>query len=201
MIPNDGLREELRLYFGACDVRFNKTCITITLHDSYDSFDDFNEDLELFVNRISYGINDEYTYEIVNNGRFKFYPYAEVVNVKPDPHAWVDNLDVEALKKLAAQAFEPMTFKTDNVKLEELQLEKIKQDIETFLAVNAVAALTILEKTTKNADIDMSEIEELMRFSFLNGLWANASLKDLPSLTKLFNERYNELANLFAVGT
>ena len=177
-------REQIRSWFAPCEIRFNKNSVTVTTKRR---ISDLKYSVESFLSQYSDDI--KYRVEVVNENRFKIIDDDYAKEIKAD---WSGDFDNESEK------FAPMTFNTDNNKLEELQMEKLKQDIETFVAVNAVAALTILEKT-KDLAI-MNEIQELMRFSFINGLWANASMKDIPLLQKLFNERYNELANLFEVG-
>lgn len=82
--------------------------------------------------------------------------------------------------------------------LKKALIKSIERDTEDFLMKNLGAALVILGEENARV-ISLDQTKELMRFSYLSGLWANARERDLEPLIEAFNGKFKKYAEQWQI--
>lgn len=120
-----------------------------------------------------------------------FSPSRKQENLRPQ---WTDeDRRLEQERRAAATEVrntiaDAVTEAHDHDTLETLLKKEIERDMEDYVLTNLGAAMVLLQKSMRHISLD--ETKELMRFSYLSGLWKNARERDLQVLVDVFNDHF-----------
>lgn len=116
----------------------------------------------------------------------------DAVNRLADAQAQARLLGVDDLDEVRSSISAAVGEAHEAQQLENLLKKEIEADMEEFLLNNLGAAMVLLQKSMRYISLD--ETKELMRFSYLSGLWKNARERDLQVLADVFNKHFEKYA-------
>lgn len=212
------LKTLMRSHFGPSEMRFYDGSVTVTLIRDFGKYT--ADQLEQGVYQLldTHGALETYSIEMVNSNRFKLKLIPKAGQIE-DSNADIRRQDDEIRRQAEGNQAERTRQAADETEdareasrtignmlntsvkastLEQLLREGIADEIENFILTNLGAAMVILEKSKHTITLD--ETKELMRFSYLSGLWANAREKDLEILAKIFNDKFAQYSAKWAAG-
>ena len=191
----DKLKQVVRGHFGPCEMRFYDDSVTVTLIRDFGKYT--VEDLHTELYKLTNGQDNwlrGVDINVVSPNRFKIHSINDTHQQTQNEQNESDENDLDELRTTISNTVDEAHEATQ---LETLLKKEIERDMEEFIFTNLGAAMIMLERSKMHISLD--ETKELMRFSYLSGLWKNARERDLQVLADVFNthfEKYSQNWNL-----
>jgi hypothetical protein len=198
----NNLKTIIRNRFGASEIRFYDGSVTVTLVRDFGKFTHgvLHETVFDMLDNVALAYVDQFDIEVVSPNRFKL----RVRKDAPHPSERVENTigleaeftdeevgDVSELRDTIRNVVDEAH---DASMLEKLLIKEVESDTEDFIMKNLGSALVILGNTASR-EVTLDAAKELMRFSYISGLWKNARERDLEVLVKVFNGKFKKYAD------
>lgn len=204
LIEQDQLKTALREWFGACEIRFYDSSVTVTCVKEFGKHTtgSLRSSVETCLDNIALGNVDgfvQFDIEVVSANRFKLYERKDV----PHPSEAVENTidleigddfdDGEDFRETIDVIRNAVDVAHEESMLKQALIKAVERDTEDFIAKNIGSAMAIF-KTNRHV-VSLDETKELLRFGYISGLWANARERDLEVLIEVFNGKFKAYTN------